>query len=319
MAKRKSAPKQWDILTKMLTQANPQDLVSWVLPNAAYIGEVNVELQRKHPVFADLLYTIECGREQMVLHVEFQRQQDDEMGRRVWQYNCLASFHTELPVYSVVIYLVKDSPIVDPPYEVKVPIGLTVHSFLFQNIKLWEIPREILKQQQLSGLLPLLPLTQDGKRREVVEETIECLQQVGKTDLLPLVYAFAALIFTKKKEQQWLKERFDLMGDILESSWAYQEMVQKGVAKGLAQGLKQGERKGLKRGKQQGLEQGKKDMEHVVVRFVKLHFPDLVPLARTSAAQAKTSEQLQAILDQLFVAQTDHEARVVLLGPNHDH
>ncbi len=168
---------------------------------------------------------------------------------------------------------------------------------------MWEIPGELLKQQELSGLLPLLPLTKDGKRQEVVEETIECLQQAGKADLLPLVYAFSALMFKKKNEQQWLKERFDIMGDILEQSWAYQEMVQKGVAKGLEQGLKQG----IKQGKQQGL-------EHIVVRFVELHFPALVPLAKKRATQATTSKQLQKMLDNLFVAQTDHEARAVLLG-----
>ena len=143
-----------------------------------------------------------------------------------------------------------------------------------------------------------------------MEEAIECVQQAGKTDLLPLLYAFSALTFKKKKEQQWLKERFAIMGDILESSWAYQKMVQKGVVKG----LKQGERKGLKQGRQQGLEQGKKDMEHVVVRFVELHFPNLVPLAKQQVALTTTSQQLQAMLDQLFVAQTDDEARVVLLG-----
>jgi hypothetical protein len=216
------------------------------------------------------------------------------MDRRVWEYNCLASIHTKLPVYSVVIYLVKDRPIVDPPYEMKWPTGLTIHHFHFENIKMWEIPGELLKQQALSGLLPLLPLTKDGKRQEVVEETIECLQQAGKADLLPLVYAFSALTFKKKNEQQWLKERFDSMGDILERSWAYQEMVQKGVAK--------------------GLEQGKKDIEHIVVRFVELHFPDLVPLAKKQAAQAKTSQNLQKMLDHLFVAHTDDEARAVLLG-----
>ena len=159
---------------------------------------------------------------------------------------------------------------------------------------MWEIPGEVLKQEQLSGLLPLLPLTKEGKSQEVVEEAIECVQQAGKTDLLPLLYAFAALTFKKKKEQQWLKERFETMGDILEKSWAYREMVQKGVVK--------------------GLKQGKKDMEHVVVRFVELHFPDLVPLAKKQAALAKTSQQLQAILDQLFVAHTDLEAKAILLG-----
>jgi hypothetical protein len=321
---------QWDILTKMLMQANPQDLVSWILPNAIYQGELNVELQKKHPIFADLLYTIRWRRKKVVLHVEIQRRRHTKMDRRVWEYNCLTSIHTGLPVYSVVIYLLEDSPIVDPPYEMKLPTGLTVHRFFFENIKLWELPPEVLKEQKLAGLLPLLPLTKDGKRPEVVDEMIRCLQQTGKADLLPMAYALSALTFKKEDEQQWLKERFEIMKDILEESWAYQEMVQKGVAKGLEQGLKQGLERGLERGlkqglkqgkqqgleqgKQQGLEQGKKDMEHIVVRFVELHFPDLVPLARASAAKTTTSQQLQDMLDKLFVAHTDHEARAVLLG-----
>ncbi len=129
MAKRKSPPKQWDILTKMLMHANPQDLVSWLLPDAVYEGELNVELQKKPPIFADLLYTIKCAEEQAVLHVEFQHGRDDQMDRRVWEYNCSAWMHTGLPVYSVVIYLLKDSPIVEPPSKMKWPTGLIIHHF----------------------------------------------------------------------------------------------------------------------------------------------------------------------------------------------
>jgi len=91
------------------------------------------------------------------------------------------------------------------------------------------------------------------------------------------------------------------MEHILEESWAYQEMVQKGVAKG------------LKQGKQQGLEQGKKDMEQIVIRFVETHFPDLVSLARQQATQTTTSQQLQEMLAKLFVAHTDKEAKAILL------
>jgi predicted transposase YdaD len=298
--------KHWDILTKKLLQANPQDLVSWVLTDAIYQGELNVELQKKDPISADLLYTVNWKGEQAVLHVEIQRQRDEEMGRRVWEYNCLTSIHTELPVYSLVIYLVKQRSIVNPPYEMKMPTGLTVHRFFFQNIKLWEIPPEVFKQENLSGLLPFLPLTKGGKRLEVVDEMIESLQQAGKTDLLPLAYAISALTFKKKTERQWIKERFEKMEDILEESWAYQEMVQKGVAKGLKQGLEQG--------MQQGLEQGKKDMEQTLLHFVELHFPDVVPLAKQQAAQATTSQQLQEMLDHLFVARTNHEAKAILLS-----
>ena len=290
--------KQWDRTIKILIQANPQDIVSWLFKSAVYQGELNVELQKKAPVFADLLYTIKLRRKKVVLHIEFQRVQDNHMARRAWEYNCLASIHTGLPVYSVVIYLLKKDPIADPPYEVQWPTGLTVHRFVFENIKLWEVPGEVIKQQKLPGLLPLLPLTQDGQSREVVEDMIESLEQAGRTDLLPLAYIFSAYTFVGENEQQWLIERFHAMKGFLEDNYAYREMVKWAQEKSL----------------QQGLQQGKKDVEHIVVRFVEFHFPALVPLAKLQAAQATTSQQLQKMFDQLLVAHTEQEARAVLLG-----
>jgi hypothetical protein len=89
------------------------------------------------------------------------------------------------------------------------------------------------------------------------------------------------------------------MGDILETSWAYQEMVQKASAKALKEGLEKGLGKGLAR---------------TLVRFVELHFPNLVPLAKKQVKRVKSSEQLQEILDKLFVAHTEDEAKAALLG-----
>jgi hypothetical protein len=280
--------KQWDRLIKLLMQANPQDLVSWILTGAVYQGELNVELQ-KDPITADLLYTVKWMGQQVVLHVEFQRQGDDEMDRRTWKYNCLTSIHTELPVYSVVVYLVKKGSIVDPPYEMKLPTGFPIHRFYFQNIKLWEIPGEVLKQQKLPGLLPLLPLTKEGNCREIVEEMIEGLQQAGKNDLLPLAYAFSALALKQKNEQQWLKERFTIMDDILEDSWAYQEMVQKAVTKTRAE-----------------------ELRNMLVHLTTLRFPDLAGQAQRQAEQAKSQEQLRTMIDKLVTATTYQEARDAL-------
>ena len=299
--KRKAATKQWDILSKLLTQANPNDLVSWVLPGSIYKGELNVELQKHPPIFADLLYTIVCRRKKAVLHVEFQRRGDKKMGERVWEYNCQARMYSGLPVYSVVIYLVEEGPIVEPPYLGKFPTGVAIHTFVYEHIKLWEIPPEVLKQLNLPGLLPLLPLTKDGNRREVVEDMIGSLEQANRRELLPLGYAFSALRLKGPEEQQWLKERFNDMGDILESSWAYQEMVQKAVAKAEA------------KAEAKAKEALEKEKKKTIVRFVELHFPALLLLAKKQVKQAKTLEQLQGMLDKLFIAHTDDEAKTALL------
>jgi flagellar biosynthesis/type III secretory pathway protein FliH len=188
----------------------------------------------------------------------------------------------------------------------KVPTGFTLHRFQFQNIKLWEIPLEVLKEQKLPGLLPLLPLTKDGDRREVVEEVIEGLEQAGRTDLLPLAYVFSAYTFDGENVQQWLIERFNTMKDLLEDNWAYREMVKWAEEKSLKRGIEQGVERGLKQGKKEALEQ-------IVICFVETHFPDLTSLAKQQAALIKSSQQLQKILNKLFVAHTDNEARAALL------
>jgi hypothetical protein len=187
--------KLWDDLMKILVGANPQALVSLLLPEARFLGERDKELKVR-TVHADLLYIVIWKGCKIILHVEFQRRRDKQMALRVWEYNVTTRFLAHCPVYSVVIYLVKGGKIVEPLYKEEIA-GKVIHLFSFQNIKLWEVPAEVLKQAGLEGLLPLLPLTQGGKSREVVEEAIARLQATGHQDLLPLSYAFAALVFKK--------------------------------------------------------------------------------------------------------------------------
>lgn len=284
--------KPWDDSMKMLVRANPQSLVSLLLPGAKFQGERDKELQAR-TVQADLLYNVIYKRRKIILHVEFQRKRDKRMALRVWEYNVLTRCLTRRPVYSVIIYLVKSGKIVESPYKEKVA-GEVVHLFCFQNIKLREVPAEVFKQAGLEGLLPLLPLTQGGKNREVVEETIARLQATGHQDLLPLSYAFAALIFTKSADRLWLKERFEKMHDILEESWAYQEMVQKGLLQGVGKGVLA--------------------MQQAAIDMVVASFADLETLARTKITAINDLERLQHLIVDLGISHTREQMEQVLLS-----
>ena len=85
--------KIWDGLMKRLVQASPQDLMSWIFPNAVYEGELNTEIQ-KDPIRADLMYTMRWKGKQVGFHIEFQKENDKDMGQRVWDYNVLTYVHT---------------------------------------------------------------------------------------------------------------------------------------------------------------------------------------------------------------------------------
>lgn len=159
---------------------------------------------------------------------------------------------------------------------------------------MWKVPAEMLKQKGLEGLLPLLPLTQGGKSREVVEETIARLQATGHQDLLPLSYAFASLVFTESTDKLWLKERFDKMHDILEESWAYQEI--------LGKGLLQGEQRGVLAMQQTAI--------NIVIRF----FADLEELAKAKITPIDDLERLQQLILDLTISHTREQMEQVLLS-----
>ena len=85
------------------------------------------------------------------------------------------------------------------------------------------------------------------------------------------------------------------MHDILEESWAYQEMVQTG------------EQRGRQQGRQQGYQQAAIDV--VVARF-----PDLETLARTKITAISDLERLQHLIIDLSISHTREQMEQVLLS-----
>ncbi|MDQ2886405.1 MAG: hypothetical protein M3Y39_09985 [Chloroflexota bacterium] len=295
--------KVWDRLMKMLARANPQDFVSLVLQGTQYVSDVTNE-QIIRAVEADFLCNAVRNKQEIVVHVEFQRYHDANMSRRMWEYNIATTYLTQLPVCSFALYIWKDTSIVEPPFILKLVDGNIIHIFYYENIFLWEIPPEKLQQKGLEGLLPLLPLTQGAKdaRDKIVNDMIAGLQAAGKEDILALGYAFAGRVYTTKADQKWLKRRFAMFEDFLEESWSYQEMVQKGVDKG------------FELGKKQGIEQGALNaLRPTLVRVVERRFPELTALVQQQAEHFTTPELLSDVIDKLITVKTVDKARQILM------
>lgn len=306
---------------KMLVRANPQDFVSFLTQETYYEGDVTNELIIRS-VDADFLCHATKNAQDIVVHAEYQRRRDKNMARRLWEYNVATSFLTKLPVLSFAIYLWKEQNIATSPYRIVID-GELVHLFYYKNIFLWEETPERLLQPGFAGLLPLLPLLKGAKRTrdETIGNMVEGLRTAGKDDILALGYAFAGLVYRTEDDKEWLKRRFAMFHEILEDSWSYQEMVQKGLDVGLQKGLEQGLQKGLDQGLQQGLQkgldQGIKQGELMaahsfLARFIEKHFPPLLPLALRKAERLKTVDALNSVIDKLLEAKTVEQAREVL-------
>jgi len=279
--------KPWDDSMKLLVRQDPQALVSFLVPDAAFEGMEDRELQAAPSVTSDTLYRITWQEEQVILHVEFQVKRDPKMGQRLWHYNALTHIHTKLPVYSIVIYLVKCKSLVQSPYVICLPNGQPTQRLDFDTVKLWEVEPDVIEQKGLVGLLPLLPLCKGGKNRETVLRMIDKLKDAGMRNLIVSGYACSCLVFTTEDELAWLKGRFFEMQDMLKDTWVYQEISKEGR---------------------------EEELRNLLIRFTTLRFPNCVGQAQKRIEQVKSPEQLRTLIDKLFIATTDQEARAALMS-----
>jgi predicted transposase YdaD len=307
-------PGRWDTSMKRLVGENPKHFINWLLPQAQFQGKAETRTPNLNTgeIEADNLFRIVLYGVLCLVHIEFQSSSDNDMSRRMWEYNALATFTYKLPTLSFVIYLRKCT-LPTPSYTWIFPTGDKVHAFWFKVIDLWNIAPEAIKQTELVGIFPLLVLTKGGKRPEVVEEVITRIAAVGgksSAELLSLTYLISSLVFEREADRIWLKRRFGMLRDILHDTWAYQEIMQEGRQEGLQLGLQEGRQEGVLEERQQRL----KDQRQMLMTIVRLHFPQMASLAQEHAEGITDPEVLQGMVLQLLVAQNEDQVKNILLS-----
>ena len=291
--------REWDTSLKLLIGEKPQDFISWLVPGANFRRVVSPHLPGRK-IDADCLFEIILSGERLLFHIEFQSYRDRNMVERLWEYNVRSTLKYKLPVLSFVFYLKKERKPATSPYTWELRDGKVIHRFHFTVVKLWEVRAEILKQTGLVGLLPLLPLTQDGKKLELVDEviaTLEANNDESTSELLALTYILASFVFTSENERQKLIRRFTMLRDVIRSSWAYQEIKMEGMEEGL----------------EKGLEKGLQELRQTLLEIVLGLYPALEPLAKKTAKAVSEPATLRHLIVQVSTAQSEEVARQVLL------
>jgi len=265
---------------KRLIRAHPQHFVSWVLKGAIYKAALSIEL-KNWTRETDFLLDVIQNERQMLVHMEFQSREDEDMAQRLLEYNVLATREHGRPVLSCVIYLRKDSKIAESPLIWELPNGQKVLYFHFIVIKLWDITADELIQTNLTGLLPLVPLTKDGGQYEVIDEVATKLAAAKEYNLLEYARRFASLVFKEGSDHEWLNRRFAVYKDILEDSWVVQEQRREGELRGL----------------------------HLAVQdVIQARFPEILPFVKKQMEGIEDTEVLRRLNVKMSTAQTAEEA-----------
>ena len=89
--------------------------------------------------------------------------------------------------------------------------------------------------------------------------------------------------------------------DVLEESWVYQQIMQRGVEQGLVQGLE----KGLDRGQTQG-------EQRALLAIIQKRFPDILEAAREHISKITDAGKLENLVGEVSIAQDAQEVLQML-------
>lgn len=193
-----------------------------------------------------------------------------------------ATLAHQCPVYSFVIYLLANGKVPESPLIWGLPGYRQAHIFDFTNIKLRDLSVDAFRKMGLKGLLPLCLLTKDGARREVGEEVLASLR--GNDDLLNLAIALASLVLTGEADKQWLERRVAMLEEILQDTWYYKWIHDRG--------LTEGQEKGRAEALQEALEEDRR----AVLEAIRARFPEMAELAQQCIDQIHDSATLKELI-----------------------
>jgi hypothetical protein len=244
----RSRPDYDQPLKWLLTRAHDAFL-ELIAPDLAWRGERSPEAPSiaRH---ADLVWEVE-QRDGVrgLLHIELQVKAEAEIGERLVEYFIRLWRRDHLPVRSVVVYLRKIDGLAEPPFVVRWDQTRELLRYIYEVVRLWEIPRERVLATTHYEPWPLSSLMAGAS----VEATVQTAQQLAalpaskeeRSDLVGLLVGLSGIQFPPGAVLSALKEH-PMVDELLKESGVLellaQEMAVEAAAEAEIKGKLEGER-----------------------------------------------------------------------------
>ncbi|WP_414620215.1 Rpn family recombination-promoting nuclease/putative transposase [Calothrix sp. CCY 0018] len=227
--------KSADISSKRIISLAPENWVKWVtqIPDITATEILDSEFQWISRE-SDVLIRAQSERygEFLALN-ELQLRYKAEMPRRMRAYVALAEEKYNLPVYPVLINILKLSETEIPSSYQSEFAGITARQD-YRVINLWEVDANLAFEENLSSLLPFVPILKDGAEESTIQRALQRLRTDENLNQLETVLAFfATFVIDSALVKQIM--RWD-MAILTESPW-YQQILREGEARGEARGI----------------------------------------------------------------------------------
>jgi len=239
--------KKSDIGGKRLVSLSPEAWVRWLTqkPEISVREILSSEFQWISRANDSLIKVCSPDREEFLVLNELQLRYTNKMPLRINAYAALATERYNLPVFPVLINILPNSQNEKIPsvYHSEI-LGMMAHQD-YRVINLWEVDVNLVFEQQLTALLPFVPILKGGGNEAKVRQAVQSLRaNETLAELEPLLSFFASFVLEIPLVQQIM--RWDMVV-LSESPW-YQEIMKEGEKLGMQQGIQQGIVQGLREG-----------------------------------------------------------------------
>jgi predicted transposase YdaD len=219
-----------DIGTKRLISLAPLDWVRWVtqITDLTVKEIVNAEFQwisRESDVL--IRVTDKKGKDFLVLN-ELQLRYKYTMPRRMRAYIALSEEKYNLPVFPVLINILKDSNAQIPDFYESNFQGIYARQD-YRVINLWEVDVAKVFDEPIPSLLPFVPILNGGDNQTTIREALRLIRTDDNLNQFePVLGFFASFVLDSTLVQQIL--RWD-MAILQESPW-YQQLTEESEKRG---------------------------------------------------------------------------------------
>jgi predicted transposase YdaD len=227
--------KKSDIGGKRLVSLSPEAWVRWLTqkPEISVREILSSEFQWISRANDSLIKVCSPDREEFLVLNELQLRYTNKMPLRINAYAALATERYNLPVFPVLINILPNSQNEKIPsvYHSEI-LGMMAHQD-YRVINLWEVDVNLVFEQQLTALLPFVPILKGGGNEAKVRQAVQSLRaNETLAELEPLLSFFASFVLDIPLVQQIM--RWDMVV-LSESPW-YQEIMKEGEKLGMQQG-----------------------------------------------------------------------------------
>lgn len=236
-----------DIGSKRLISLAPNNWVQWVTQRSdilvkEFLSSEFQLIERKSDVLLKV-YSPEQG--EFIILNELQLRYSAKMPQRIRAYVALAEERYDLLVYPVLINILPRSAtqVIPSNYQSEL-IGIKAYQD-YRVINLWEVDASLVFEENLSTLLPFVPVLKGGGEERVIREAVKKLRTNEQlSELEPLLSFFASFVLEIPLVREIM--RWD-MTVLRESPW-YNELLKEGLEKGKQQGIEEGKQQGIQEG-----------------------------------------------------------------------